>query len=149
MHAIDCEHSERKNRKRCGVAHALLFVVGMLCWTATLSCVVTGTREVATVSQQELLDRMAAGNAPLILDVRSEREYKAGHLRGAVHIPHDELQGRVAELAAHKDQEIIVYCRSGARASAAEAVLREAGFTKVRDLDGHILLWQKNGHPLE
>ena len=42
--------------------------------------------------------RIADGSAPVVLDVRSDAEFRAGHIPGAVHIPHDELAGRIDEL---------------------------------------------------
>ena len=47
------------------------------------------------------------------------------------------------------DAEIVVYCRSGRRAGVAEAVLGEAGYTNIRDLEGHWLEWQAAGRPTE
>ncbi len=149
MRAIGCKYGKQGNSTRFDVVRSAILAWGVFCLMLTIHCVGVGDSAGKTIAQQELLDRMASGEAPLLLDVRSEREYAEGHLRGAMLIPHDELKTRVAELAAYKDQEIVVYCRSGARASTAEAVLREAGFTKIRDLDGHILLWKKNGYPLE
>ena len=47
---------------------------------------------------------------PLVLDVRTSREYKSGHLKGATLIPVQELQGRLTELAAYKNENILIYC---------------------------------------
>lgn len=140
---------QQRQVTRNGIARqAVLLIVAVLGVSAVVGCAGSGVQGEATISQREMFERIEAGKAPLILDVRSDEEFSEGHLRGAVHIPHKELQARVSELAAHKTDEIVVYCRSGVRAGMAEKVLREAGFTQVRDLDGHILLWQKNGYPL-
>jgi hypothetical protein len=64
----------------------------------------------------ELAARIEAGTAPLILDVRTPEEYAAEHIPGAVNISHTELAGRLAELDAYKNKEIVVHCRSGAMA---------------------------------
>lgn len=133
----------RRTQKTLRWMFAVLFSV------VTVSCVAFNSKNAATISQEELLQRIGTDIAPLILDVRSEQEYAAGHIHGAILIPHDELPSRLTELAAYKDQEVVVYCRSGKRAGTAEQVLREAGFTQIRDLDGHILLWKQNDHPLE
>jgi rhodanese-related sulfurtransferase len=97
----------------------------------------------------ELAARIEAGTAPLILDVRTPEEYAAEHIPGAVNISHTELAGRLAELDAYKNKEIVVHCRSGKRAGLAETVLSDAGFTGIRDLEGHMLQWQENGYPVE
>jgi len=105
--------------------------------------------ETATITPRELSERIAAGRAPLILDVRTPEEYAAGHLPGARNIPHDALANRVGELALAKSDEVIVHCHSGRRAAAAEQVLRDAGYTNVRDLEGHWQGWRGAGFPTE
>jgi rhodanese-related sulfurtransferase len=103
----------------------------------------------ATISPQELADRIEAGEAPLVLDVRSEEEFAEGHIPGAVHIPHDQLEARLAELSITKDDEVVVHCQGGRRAELCQNVLRDAGFTKVLDLEGHFGEWQKLELPEE
>jgi len=101
------------------------------------------------VPADEIQQRIAEGAAPLILDVRRPDEFAAGHLPGAMNISHDELGDRLSELGIELDAEIVVYCRSGRRAGVAEAVLGEAGYTNIRDLEGHWLEWQAAGRPTE
>ena len=91
----------------------------------------------APISADELVDRIHAGSAPLVLDVRTRDEYARGHVSGAINIPHDELASRIAELSITKSEEIVVHCKSGRRAQLAEATLRENGYSNVRDLVGH------------
>lgn len=69
----------------------------------------------------------------LLVDVRTEREWTAGHLEGAVHIPVDELGERMSELPS--DRALIVYCASGARSARAAGALRAANYD-VHDLGG-------------
>ena len=69
----------------------------------------------------------------MLLDVRTDREYEAGHLPGALHVPVTEVAGRLDELP--RDQPIIVYCQSGVRSARAAETLRGAGFD-VHDLGG-------------
>lgn len=76
----------------------------------------------------------------ILLDVRSEREFEAGHLEGAVHIPHDQLADRLAEIealsAGEAPRPIVTYCRSGHRAGLAKQTLIDAGYTEVTNLGG-------------
>jgi rhodanese-related sulfurtransferase len=102
-----------------------------------------------TIAPAALAQRIAAGDAPVVLDVRTPEEYAAGHIPGAVNIPHDQLRDRVAELGADPGAEIVVHCQSGRRASMAEDVLHGAGFTNVVDLEGHMAAWKEGGHPVE
>jgi adenylyltransferase/sulfurtransferase len=60
---------------------------------------------------------------------------------GAPLIPVGELARRVDELAAMKDREIVIHCRSGARSQKAALILKNAGFTHVENLAGGILAW--------
>ena len=71
----------------------------------------------------------------LILDVRTDDEFNARHLDGAVNIPIEDLQTRIAGLT-DKKRPIIVYCQSGSRSAKAAQLLTRAGFTQVSDLGG-------------
>jgi rhodanese-related sulfurtransferase len=112
---------------------------------ALVSCA-RGAAE-TSISQADLADRIGANSAPLILDVRTVSEFDSGHIPGAVNIPHTELLRRIGELEANGDQEVVVYCERGGRAKAAEAALREAGFSTVRHLEGDMSAWRESPHP--
>ncbi|MBU6390739.1 MAG: FAD-dependent oxidoreductase [Planctomycetes bacterium] len=75
----------------------------------------------------------------ILLDVRTEIEYKAGHIKGCQHIPLDKLASRANEL--DRSKEIITYCRAGLRAAQAYRILKNAGFNNVKYMDGGILAW--------
>jgi len=102
-----------------------------------------------SITAEELAEQIQLSRAPLILDVRSEEEYAEGHIPGALNIPHDQLGDRLSEIDAAKSDEIVVHCRSGYRAGVAEKVLSEAGYSDVRDLDGHMNAWRSGGYPIE
>ncbi|HXV36435.1 MAG TPA: rhodanese-like domain-containing protein [Myxococcota bacterium] len=104
---------------------------------------------VTTMTASELAEQISRGDAPLILDVRSDEEYDAGHIPGALHIPHDQLADRLGEIGAGKGDPIVVHCHSGRRAQTAEEILTQAGYSDVRDLEGHIVGWQDGGYPIE
>jgi rhodanese-related sulfurtransferase len=101
------------------------------------------------ITAEELTAQIQNAQAPLILDVRTEKEYADGHIPGALNIPHDQLADRLSEIDAAKTEEIVVHCRSGHRAGIAEKVLIEAGYSNVRDLDGHMNGWRSGGYPIE
>jgi rhodanese-related sulfurtransferase len=92
---------------------------------------------------------ITAGDAPFILDVRSQKEFTGGHVPGAVNIPHTELEDRIAELDNRQNDTIVLYCRSGQRAGTADEILRRNGFTQITELEGHMLDWEAGGHPVE
>jgi phage shock protein E len=125
-------------------------------WVVVVGVVVAGcsqaepeTPAVTSVSAQELLQLMEASADVLVLDVRSRDEHAAGHITGAVNIPHTEINDRWGELAAYKDKHIVVCCWAGGRADLAKQALREAGFTSLLDLRGHMAEWQRLGYPVE
>ena len=66
-------------------------------------------------------------------------EYQSGHIKGSQHIPLDKLASRVHEL--NKSKEIITYCRAGLRAAQAYRILKNAGISNVKYMDGSILAW--------
>ncbi len=115
--------------------------------TMVLACVPAKAGE--TVAPSELAGRIGTGNAPLILDVRTPGEYAAGHIPGAVNIPHTELRGRLSEVVSHQNKEIVVHCQTGPRAEIAQSILSQAGFTQIRELEGHMRLWNASGYPIE
>ncbi len=69
----------------------------------------------------------------LLLDVRSEREFAAGHLPGAVNVPVGQLSAQLEALGDRK-RPVVVYCASGVRATRAASLLRGAGFSRVLNL---------------
>jgi len=68
-----------------------------------------------------------------LLDVRTSEEYAGGHLPGAFNIPVQELVSRLEELGS-RQARVAVYCHSGRRSAAAQALLRANGFEHVVDL---------------
>ena len=95
----------------------------------------------ATVSNDVLATEIIYGTQPLILDVRTPEEYAAGHLPGAINIPHDQVAERYQELNQSETSKMVVYCRSGARAAIAQQVLLDLGFSNITMLEGHWLGW--------
>jgi phage shock protein E len=76
--------------------------------------------------------KLVAGGARL-LDVRTSREFAAGHLPGAVNIPLGDLERRMHSLGP-KDRPIVAYCQSGQRSGLAKRQLMANGFTAVHNL---------------
>src|SRR5262249_56207498 len=98
------------------------------------------------VAQDELSRRLRDGQV-LVLDVRPEAEYAAGHIPGAVNVPHDQLAARLAELPERAD--IVAYCRGRYCVFAPDAVrlLRARGFS-ARPLEGGLPDWRLAGLPV-
>jgi sulfur-carrier protein adenylyltransferase/sulfurtransferase len=92
------------------------------------------------ISVQELKRRLDAKEDVFVLDVREPHEVPIANI-GAPLIPVGDLEKRIGELAAEKDRNIVIHCRSGARSQKAALVLKNAGFTHVENLAGGILAW--------
>ena len=92
------------------------------------------------ITAAELKERLANGEKPFILDVREDWEYQEQNI-GGLNIPLGTLPDKLDELEDHKNDEVIVHCRSGARSANAKAFLTQQGFTNVRNLLGGILAY--------
>lgn len=79
----------------------------------------------------------------ILLDVRTEREYRTEYIPGAINIPLSDLESRIGELDEYnKSKTIIVYCKSGVRSRTASATLVQHGFI-VYNVEGGINAWKK------
>ena len=84
----------------------------------------------------------------VLLDVREPAETVVGKIAKAIQIPVGSVGQRVGELDKHKDKNIIVYCKTGARAGIACQELNKAGFEKVYSLSGGMTAWQEAHLPV-
>ncbi|MGN6479478.1 rhodanese-like domain-containing protein [Luteibacter sp.] len=100
------------------------------------------------VSRDAMATRMAGHDAPALLDVRTPEEYREGHLAGALNVPVDEVATRSGALGVKRDQELVVYCKSGKRAARARDTLQSLGYTNVHLLEGSADAWRADGRPL-
>lgn len=100
----------------------------------------------ASLSQDQAWDKISAKQITVI-DVRTPAEFAAGHVPGAINIPHDQLGQRLQDLPAARDQPLLVYCRSGRRAGLAETELSDAGYSSLYHLEGDMLEWSANQRP--
>jgi rhodanese-related sulfurtransferase len=97
------------------------------------------------ISPKECSDQLASSRPPVLLDVRENWELAIASLPTAIHIPMDQVAGRVDEL--EKQRPIVVMCRSGARSAHVAAYLVQNGFPQVFNLDGGILAWSEQLDP--
>ncbi len=102
-------------------------------------------REVSATDAAAFIDALQ----PLVLDVRTEREFNGGHLAGAQLVPVQVFGGRMPELQHHRDRPVLVYCRTGNRSTVAAKLLVDAGFTNVVNLRRGIVEWEREGLPTE
>jgi rhodanese-related sulfurtransferase len=93
------------------------------------------------INVQELKKRLDEGDKSfLLIDVREAYEYADFNI-GADLIPLGLIPLKLEDLAEHKDDEIVVHCRSGARSGQAKMIMMANGFKNVRNLEGGVLAW--------
>lgn len=105
----------------------------------------TAPRRCDVASLQERLD---TPQAPRVLDVRTPAEFETTHIPGSYNVPLDSLREHRDELRRHLDADVVLVCRSGQRASQAEAALRETGLPGLRVLEGGMVAWESAGAPV-
>lgn len=98
---------------------------------------------VPTVTVAEVTETLPEG--VVLLDVREDDEWAAGHAPNAVHIPMSELTGRLGELP--QDADVFVVCRSGGRSARVTAYLNANGWDAV-NVGGGMNAWAQAGRPL-
>jgi len=88
---------------------------------------------------------MSLEKKAVIVDVREDSEWNEQHIPLAIHIPLAQLNERLSELKQYKDSPVITQCQAGGRSAKAVDVLKLAGFSKVYNMEGGIIAWEKAG----
>jgi rhodanese-related sulfurtransferase len=96
----------------------------------------------------DLEQRLAGGADVRLLDVRTAAEFESAHIPGAYNVPLDTLGEHADELARHLDEQVVLICRSGARADQACSKLTETGMANLRILEGGMLSWDDGKRPV-
>jgi phage shock protein E len=121
---------------------------GIAGWLLMFIAGVALAGETAPIDQAALLKRIQSKDDSLVVvDVRTPEEFAAGHVPGAINIPHTSFPVRISELPSNKD--VVVYCTVGVRAEKAATSLRENGFTRLLHLQGDMQGWTENKRPVE
>lgn len=95
--------------------------------------------EIMPMSGQELVDYMKDEDKmkeAVVVDVRTEEEYAAGHIEGAINVSLDDIQMSADALEEYKDKTIILYCNTANRSGQAAVILVNAGYQKVYNAEG-------------
>jgi rhodanese-related sulfurtransferase len=90
--------------------------------------------ESPSLTPLQLQQEMASENPPLLIDVRTAFEYRAGHLKGAINIPLESLRERLEEIP--RDKPVVTQCNVGYRSYISQQILLQNGFSHVRNLSG-------------
>lgn len=85
----------------------------------------------------------------VFLDCREEKEYKSGHVPGAINISRGLLEFQIENKIPDKNTTVIMYCKSGGRASLACCSIDKMGYKNVKNMDGGWQAWAKAGYPVD
>ncbi len=104
----------------------------------------------------DLEEELQGENPPILLDIREADEFQRAHIAGALHVPRGILEGACnwnygetePVLAAGRERDIVVICRSGNRSALAAKTMQDMGFTRVRSLKTGIRGWNDADQPL-
>ncbi len=105
--------------------------------------------EIDEVDATQARELLAAGDRPLVVDVRELDEWTEGRIPGAIHIPRGNLESRIEQAAPDHAQPIVLYCAAGNRSAFAAKSLEELGYENVVSLAGGYTDWKRNGFPTE
>ena len=86
------------------------------------------------ITLEELKDKLLQG--AILIDVRSNQEYREGHLQGAINIPDFEIEKRVQIEIPKKNQLLILYCQYGGRSRSSMLIMKKMGYTNIYNLYG-------------
>jgi glyoxylase-like metal-dependent hydrolase (beta-lactamase superfamily II)/rhodanese-related sulfurtransferase len=124
---------------RIGFDHVAGYLNGGLSAVGNRSDLVAHVRRVTAAAVPELEPR------PVIVDVRSPKEWEGGHLDGSINIPLNQLEQRAAEVPS--DGDVVVHCQGGYRSSIAVSLLQKLGHTNIMDQVGGYKAWVQSGLP--
>ncbi len=126
--------------------YSIIFVSSLI--LAAISGCISTTKppekaQYTDVSVQQAREMIDSGDV-LILDVRTQEEYEAGHIINSTLIPVQVLDKRLNELP--RDKKILVYCKSGSRSAQASQILINNGFKEIYNMKGGITDWTNAGY---
>ena len=101
------------------------------------------------VTVAETRSRMSANPQTVLIDVREDKEWEAGHASGAEHLGKGIIERDIETKAPDKSAELILYCGGGYRSALAADVLQEMGYTNVWSMAGGWKAWKESGAPIE
>ena len=91
--------------------------------------------EITATEAKKIMDN---GDDYVVLDVREQNEFNAGHIPGSILIPYTQIDAKAETMLPNKDKQILVYCRSGRRSKIASESLAKLGYTNVKEFGGII-----------
>ncbi len=106
-------------------------------------------RRITELTVADVQAKRARGDAFELVDVREDREWEAGHAKGARHLGRGILERDIEKAIPDFDAEIVLYCGGGFRSALAAENLQKMGYTRVRSMDGGWKGWLAAGLEVE
>jgi rhodanese-related sulfurtransferase len=105
-------------------------------------------KSITTISVEEAKALFDKGGV-VFLDCREDKEFKSGHIPGAIHISRGLLEFQIDKKIPDKNATVVMYCKTGGRASLACCSIQRMGYKNVKNLKGGWQAWSKAGYPVE
>lgn len=142
--------TEMKHHRSLTIPHYAQLLIILLPLWSLLGCGSTRAFSDVAPNEAEEMIRQNIGNVDFVLlDVRTEAEFKAGHLGGAVNLDIQLAGFADAIQKLDKEKNYLVYCRSGGRSARAMNMMKDKGFSSVYNLQGGITKWKAENHPMQ
>ena len=125
------DQEEKRQMKRI----ILILLAALLCQTG---CSTEEKMTYCQISQEQAKQMMTRDDGHIILDVRRQDEYDAGHIPGAILIPNESIGTEQPERLPDKDQILLIYCRNGRRSKEAAQKLADMGYSNIYEFGGII-----------
>ena len=123
------------------LALVFLGLLGALVWTSVAG---VGAGQVSPADAVRLISREDA----VVVDLRTDGEFRNGHIVNAIHVPFDQVESRLGRLGKYRKKPVIAACRTGQQSAAVAKRLRSEGFEQVHRLQGGMAAWQGADLPL-
>ena len=117
---------------------AMLLLSGLAAGHATVSDDMTGSY--TQIDQETAKQMMTIDDGHVVVDVRRQDEYDAGHIPGAILLPNEDIGTTPPKELPDRNQIILIYCRSGNRSKQAAGKLARMGYTEIYEIGG-IMTW--------
>src|SRR5580700_6463591 len=114
-----------------------------------LKLVTDAKSRVRECTLDDVKTRLAGGEKFLLVDVREESEYAAGHAAGAIHLGKGVIERDVEAKVPDPSTSLVLYCGGGFRSALAADALQKMGYTNVISMDGGWSAWTQAGMPVE
>jgi rhodanese-related sulfurtransferase len=135
--------------------YAMVFIIAVLIYSFTNAQIKTPKQivdkvkfEINLISVEDFKSKMDSDNDFILLDIRTEREYLAGHMKNAVWLPRGFIEFKIQKLVDDPETEIILYCKRGSRSALTSYRLIEMGYKNILNLEGGFEQWVVNGNSI-